>query len=190
MSVVKLILSGKNQKSCCSKRVRKYSVLGGFNISGLSTQFGQQLLDSGKLALHLEVFQDLCRRWRMPDMDLLGSKFNKQLDRSSQGADSLEVAVDALVAQWDQVSTTWPMPFLLWNTFLDCSARSRWRAFSDLHSSRLPQVKVDQTPGRSIIGYSRSSGSSVPWLGLPTCFTVVSHMEDILCLVQGKKLLS
>lgn len=40
-----------------------------------------QSLDKWEWALHLGFFQQLCLRWGTPDMDLMGSKFNRKVPR-------------------------------------------------------------------------------------------------------------
>lgn len=63
-------------------------------------------------SLHPEVFQNLCCRWGMPDIDLLlTSRFNTKLRNfHCRSRDPLAIEVDAQVFSWDQFNLLYYFP--------------------------------------------------------------------------------
>ena len=51
-----------------------------------------------------DIFQDLCRKWHRPQIDLFATRFNNKLPRFvSPVPDTLAVAVDALTLHWEDL---------------------------------------------------------------------------------------
>lgn len=74
------------------------------------------------MGLFTEVLQDLCLRWRIPDADLLACRFDNELSKlASNSKDPLAVAVDALVALWNQYNLKYAFsPLKLYSCLLHC----------------------------------------------------------------------
>ncbi|KAM4024747.1 uncharacterized protein ACNLHF_025531 [Anomaloglossus baeobatrachus] len=71
----------------------------------------RQGMDAGEWSLHPDVFQEICCRWGMPDVDLMASQHNNKVPAfmaRSHGHRAL--AADALVQDWSQFQLPYAFP--------------------------------------------------------------------------------
>ena len=69
------------------------------------------IVDPGEWSLHPEVFQELCRRWGRPDVDLMASRLNCKVPvYLARARDPKACGVDALVAPWQHFRLLYVFP--------------------------------------------------------------------------------
>ena len=81
-------------------------------VDNLQADFlSRQTLSPGEWSLHPQIFQVICQRWGMPDVDVMASRFNKKLDRfMSRTRDPMACGADALVCPWHQFKLLYAFP--------------------------------------------------------------------------------